>query len=397
NRCGEVVLAFTPEEQECLRILKDRGEEIGVPGLEILEGPEIHRLEPQVASDALAALHMPTAGVFNPFDLVQAFYENAAENGVLMWVETEVSGIIPEKGRFLVETDREEIDAAFVVNAAGLYAQKVAEMAGADDLVIQYPTKSTCFILDKAVSDTVSRIVTGFTDLKAFYRFKAVIPTFGGNLLLYTTIPEPAHGIEDRDLEKRTFQITCKSVGALVPGLDFERHIIASFSGLTARNVRGDFIIEASKGFERFIHVALPPPGITSSPAIGRRVAEILREKGLALEEKADFNPYRKRIRSVRKASPEDMSRWVKEDARYGRVVCRCEKVTEGEILEAIGRGASTLDGVKFRTRAGMGRCQGNFCTPPIVDLLAQGMKCPVEGVTKKGKGSNLLMDKKPR
>ena len=190
--------------------------------------------------------------------------------------------------------------------------------------------------------------------------------------------------------------MTCESARTLVPDVNFERNVIASFSGLTARNDRGDFIIEASERYDKFIHVAIPAPGITCSAAIGRRVAEILQEKGLVLKEKTDFNPYRKRIRSVRSESAMEMAQRVKEDARYGNVVCRCEKVTEGEIVEAISRGASTLDGVKFRTRAGMGRCQGNFCTPPITDLLAREMKCPVESITKKGKGSNLLVPKEP-
>ncbi len=395
KRCGELILAFNPDELECLKVMKSRGEQIQVQGLEIIEGPEIQRLEPHVSSGAIAALHMPTAGIFNPFDLIHAFYENAGKNGVRMWTDTEVLGIVPEKGRFIVETNREEIEAAFIINAAGLYAQKIAQMAGTDDFKIEYPTKASCFILDKAVGDRVGTIVTGLADLNAFNRFKAVIPTYGGNLLLYTPIPEPSHGIDDRAVEKRSFQMTCESLRSLVPDLDFESHLIAAFSGLTARNDRGDFIIEASEKQDRFIHVALPPPGITCSPAIGKRVAKILKKNGLVLKERADFNPCRKRIRSARNASAEKMVQWVKKDSRYGRIVCRCEKVTEGEIVEAVGRGASTLDGVKFRTRAGMGRCQGNFCTPPITDLLAKEMRCPVERSTKKGKGSNLLVHEK--
>jgi glycerol-3-phosphate dehydrogenase len=171
--------------------------------------------------------------------------------------------------------------------------------------------------------------------------------------------------------------------------VDFERNIVASFSGLTARNDRGDFIIEASDKYSAFVNVALPPPGITCSPVLGKRVAQILKNNGLVQTEKPHFNPYRKGIDSIRDSSAPQIRERIQQEPRYGKVVCRCEKVSEAEIVDAIQRGASTLDGVKFRTRAGMGRCQGNFCGPNSAGILARELDQPFEKITKKGPGSN--------
>jgi glycerol-3-phosphate dehydrogenase len=389
RRLGELILAFNDEELECLKAIKEQGEHIHIEGLEIIDKNEIQRLEPNINPDAMAALHMPTAGIFNPFELVHAFYENALENGVSMLMGTEVTAIVQEKGEFKVETDQNEIQASYVVNAAGLHAAKVAGMAGADNFKISYATKGSCFILDDCMGNMINHIVTGLPDLKSFTRFKLVMPTYAGNILIYTPMSEPAHGIDDRAVEKRTFHLTFESARSLVPDVDFKRYIIASFSGLTARNDRGDFIIEASDKYKGFVNVALPPPGITCSPVLGKRVAQILKNNGLVQTEKPHFHPYRKGINSIRDLSEPQIRERIQQDPCYGKVVCRCEKVSEAEIVDAIQRGASTLDGVKFRTRAGMGRCQGNFCGPNSAGILARELDQPLEKITKKGPGSN--------
>ena len=390
RRSGELVLAFNKEELESLKTMKKQGDHIKVEGLEFIGPDEIKRMEPNVNSAAIAALYMPTAGVFNPFEQMLALYENARDNGVQILIGTEVTGIIPENGKFIVETDRDEIQAGHIVNAAGLFAERVAKMAGADSFKIRYDTKSTCLILDPLLGDIVQHIVSGLNDLQ-FTRYKLVTPTFDDKILLYTTFPEPAKGIEDRAVEKRMFDLTIQSVKVLVPDVDFEKNIVASFSGLTARNDRGDFIIEASEKLPAFVNVALPPPGITCSPAVGKRVVEILKDNGLGLREKTNFNPHRKSIKSLRGSSPTQIEELLCQDSRYGNVVCRCETVTEGEITEAIKRGATTLDGVKFRTRAGMGRCQTNYCGPKVTDILAREQNQPFEKITKKGRNSNYI------
>lgn len=389
RRLGELILAFNDEELECLKAIKKQGEYIHLEDLEILDKNEILRLEPNINPGVVAALYMPIAGIFDPFELVHAFYENARENGVSMLMGTEVTAIVQEKGEFKVETDQNEIQASYVVNAAGLHAAQVAGMVGADNFKISYATKASCFILDDCMGNMINHIVTGLPDLQSFTRFKLVMPTYAGNILIYTPISEPAHGINDRAVEKRTFDLTLESARSLVPDANFERYIIASFSGLTARNDRGDFIIEASDKYKGFVNVALPPPGITCSPALGKRVAQILKNNGLVQTEKPHFHPYRKGINSIRDLSEPQIREHIQQDPRYGKVVCRCEKVSEAEIVDAIQRGASTLDGVKFRTRAGMGRCQGNFCGPKSAGILARELDQPLEKITKKGPGSH--------
>lgn len=388
SRIGELVLAFDESDLHYLRALKQQGEKNGIKGLEIIDRAETLRLEPHVNPSVLGALHMPTAGVFNPFELVFAYFENARANGVTMLIGSEVRGIRPENGGFLVETRVEKIQAGYIVNAAGLYAEKIAQMTGSNDFTLSYETKSTCLILDRCLGDMVQHIVTGVADPKAFSRFKVVMPTFHRNLLVYTPIPEPSRGIEDRAMERRALDLTLQNARQLTPGIDFETHMIASFSGLTARNSRGDFIIEASQKHPAFVNVALPPPGITCSPAIGKQAVEILRKSGLRLAEKSHFNPYRKKMKRIRDSSLTEKAELVRQDSRYGHIVCRCERVSEAEIVDAIGRGATTLDGIKFRTRAGMGRCQSNFCGPEVAAILARERRQPYETVTKKGPGS---------
>jgi glycerol-3-phosphate dehydrogenase len=392
SRIGELVLAFNEGDLQYIHALKNQGEHNGIKGLEIIDRNETRRLEPHVNPAVLAALHMPTAGVFNAFELVFAFFENARANGVRMLLGTEVTRILPQEKEFVVETSAQEIRAKYVVNAAGLYAGRIAQMIGADEFSISHETKSTCLILDRCLGDLVQHIVTGVADPKAFNRFKVVMPTFHGNLLVYTPIPTPSRGIEDRATEKGALDLTLLNAKRLTQGIDFETHMIVSFSGLTARNSRDDFIVEASRKNPAFVNVALPPPGITCSPAIGRRVVELLRSAGLPLIEKSNFSPYRKAMARIRDSSLTEMSELVRQDSRYSRTVCRCEKVSEAEIVEAVRRGATTLDGVKFRTRAGMGRCQANFCGPEVAAILARELHRPYEEVTKWGPGSTYVV-----
>jgi glycerol-3-phosphate dehydrogenase len=396
-RIGELVLAFNEGELQYIQALKEQGEQNGIKGLEIIDRSETRRMEPHVNPSVLAALHMPTAGVFNPFELVFAYVENARANGVTTLLGWEVEGIRLDNGGFLLETQHEEIRARYVVNAAGLYAGKIAQMAGADNFSISYETKSSCLILDRCLGALLQHIVTGVADPKAFSRFKVVMPTFHRNLLLYTPIPEPAKGIEDRALEKRALDLTLQNAKLLTPDIDFETHIIAAFSALTARNNRGDFIIEESEKCRGFINVALPPPGITCSPAIGKQAVEVLRRAGLPLVEKANFNPYRKAKKRIRDSSLIEIGELVRRDSRYRHTVCRCEMVSEAEIVEAIQRGATTLDGIKFRTRAGMGRCQSNFCGPEVAAILARETHQSYEKVTKSGPGSFYVAQRNSR
>jgi glycerol-3-phosphate dehydrogenase len=392
---GELVLAFTQEEVTALKTMRKQGDRIHVHGLEIIGPHEIKRLEPHVNPAAIAALHMPTAGVFNPFDLLYAFYENARDNGVHMMMDAEVLGIIPEKERFIVRTTQGEIQTDYIVNAAGLLADKIAKMAETGDFEITSNTKGSSLILDTHLGDIVHHIVTGLHDPNTLLRYKLVTPTFHDKILLYTSFAEPARGIEDCGVAKKIFDVTIQHARDLVPGVDFEGNIIAAFSSIAAKNNRGDFIIEGSQKYSGLIHVAPTPPGLTASPAIGICAMELLKKSGLALREKSDFKACRHSVKSLRKLSRSQFIDLVDQDPRYGRVICRCEQVSEGEIVDAVKRGATTLDGVKFRTRASMGKCQSNYCSPALAKILARELNQPLGNITKKGHGSNYVASKR--
>jgi glycerol-3-phosphate dehydrogenase len=388
KRPGELILAFDADEMAALSTIKERGLNIGLKGLEIIDRQKIQILEPNVNPAAIAALYLPMAGIFNPFELVYAFYENAKANGVRILLNSEVFKIIKEDNSFVVETNKDEICARYVVNAAGLYAETVSEMVGVNNFKLTYDTKATCFVVDKSLGDVITRIITGLIEPCAYTRFKLATPTYSGNILIYTPLREPARDINDRSVAEKKLDQTVKSVKSLLPDVKFEDHVITAFSGLAARNDREDFIIEASPGYPRFINVAVPPPGITCCPAIAKRVVSILKEVGLRLIEKSGFNPHRPAIKSPKNVSEEALKSLIKENPYYGKVVCRCEEVTEGEIRDAVLRGATTLDGVKFRTRAGMGRCQGNFCGPHLTNLLSKVLDCSFDRISKMGPGS---------
>ena len=393
KRLGEILLAFNEEEVESLKVMKKQGDHIHVPDLEIIDNAEIRRLEPNVNPSAIAALYMPTAGVVNPHDLTFAFYENAQQNGVRMLMATEVEKIIPENGRYVVETNQEEIHTNYIVNAAGLFAEDVAKMIGDSNFKVLLG-KGSNWILDKRVGNLVNHIVKGLGDLKIFTRIKMVAPTFHGNIMIYRTIPEPAKGVDDVATERRIFDLTLESAKFLVPGVDYEKEVITSFAGVVATNNGADFILEPSEKYPTFINAALAAPGVTCSPAVGKRVVDILKRVGLNLEEKLNFNPYRQGMQRFTHASEKKKEELIRKDPRYGHVICRCETVTEGEVVEAIRRGARTLDGVKFRTRAGMGRCQAGFCGPRVTNILARELGQPYESITKRGRDSNYVLYK---
>ncbi len=377
---GQLEIVLNKEEIKSLEEKKERGEINGVPGLEIIEKEELHSLEPNLNPEAEVALFAPTGGIVCPYELVIAQLENAMDNGVDFYRNTEVKDLKLHNDKWKVKTNNKTFKTNYVVNAAGIFADKISKMAGAKKFTIS-PLRGEEYILDRETKDLVNHLLSGPNGF--------VIPTTHDNIMTGTI--EEKSIIGDQDITKTGYENIIKGAKEIIP--DFpESKVITGFAGLRPKKEdANDYIIESSEKVSNFINVSVGSPGIDASPAISEEVVNLLEKEGLKCKEKADFNPYRKGLPNFRKMSLEEKNGLIKEDERYGHVVCRCETVTEGHIVEAINRGAKTLDGIKFRTRAGMGRCHGGFCTPRIVEILARELEKEVEDILKNEPDSQLL------
>lgn len=388
KRTGSLVLCFSPEDMPSLQILYDRGIANGVKNLRILSREEVLEMEPNVSDEVYAALYAPTAGIVCPFEMNLAFGENAYENGVEFHFDTEVIRLAKIEEGYRISTNKGEFETKCIVNAAGVYADKFHNMVSEKKIHIT-PRKGEYCLLDKSAGAHVSRTVFALPGKEG--KGVLVTPTVHGNLLIGPT----ATDIEEKEGTNTTgngLAQVIKKAGRNVKNLPL-RQVITSFAGLRAHEDRQEFIIEEAADAPGFIDCAgIESPGLTSAPAIGERVAEILREK-LGLEEKENFISKRKGILRPASLSFEERNALIRENPAYGNIICRCEMVTEGEIREAIRRplGAKSLDGVKRRTRAGMGRCQSGFCSPKVMEILAQELGVDLAEITKAGEGSNLI------
>lgn len=388
KRTGSLVLCFSPEDLPSLKLLYDRGIANGVKNLLILCREEVLKMEPNVSDEVFAALYAPTAGIVCPFEMNLAFGENAYENGVEFHFNTEVIRLEKIEKGYRIFTNKGEFETKCIVNAAGVYADDIHNMVSKRKIHIT-PRKGEYCLLDKSAGAHVSRTVFALPGKEG--KGVLVTPTVHGNLLIGPT----ATDIEEKEGTNTTgnglAQVINKA-GKNVKNLPL-RQIITSFAGLRAHEDHHEFIIEEVEDAPGFIDCAgIESPGLTSAPAIGERVAEILREK-LGLEEKENFISKRKGILRPASLSFEERNALIKENPAYGNIICRCEMVTEGEIREAIRRplGAKSLDGVKRRTRAGMGRCQSGFCSSKVMEILAQELNADLSQITKAGDGSNLI------
>jgi len=392
KRIGSLVLAFTEEDMFTLKTLYDRGLKNRVPMLEIVAKDRARSMEPNVSGDIIGALYAPTAGIVCPYELTLGSVENAMGNGVDLKLESPVAGIEYAGGVFTLHTPEQKISSRYVINAAGLYADAVANLIGDTSFSIR-PRKGEYLLLDKTQGNLVGRTV--FQTPTAMGKGVLVTPTVDGNLLLGPT----AEDVESKeDISTTRPGLTGIIKGALksCPGINLQE-VISSFAGLRAVPSTGDFIIGPSKANGRFINVAgIESPGLTAAPAIAEYVKGILRDTGVGLLPKADFNPHRKAICRFHSIGDADRKKAIMRDPRYGRIVCRCEEVTEGEIVSSIKRpaGARDTDAVKRRTRAGMGRCQGGFCLPHVIRILSEELDIPMDKITKSGGNSVILGEK---
>lgn len=388
KRNGSLVLCFDAQDMDKLEKLLEKGKKNGVPGIRILSKEEIRELEPNVTKDVAAALYAPTGGIVCPFGLTIAMAENACENGVKFRFDTEVLNIVHKEGGYLLETSKGLVESKLVINAAGVYADKFHNMVS-DEKIRIIPRKGEYCLMDKKVGDYVTSTIFQLPTI--YGKGVLITPTVHGNLLTGPT----AVDIEDKENTQTTqegLEDLLKRAALSVPQMPV-RQIITSFTGLRAHWTGHEFIIKEVEGAPGFIDVAgIESPGLSSSPAIGEYVAQLV--QGIyPMGKKEDFVAVRKGIPNVAEASFEERQELIKKNPAYANVVCRCEVVTEGEIMDAIHRplGATTLDGIKRRTRAGMGRCQSGFCAPKTVEILARELGKDISEITKSGEGSNYL------
>ncbi len=387
ERCGSLVVCLSKEELPSLQALYDRGVQNGVQDLRIIERDELLEMEPNISEDAVAALYAPTGAIVCPFDLTYALAENAAANGVEFRFDTKVEEIHQIEGGWQLETSKGALQARVVINAAGVYADVFHNQVCEDQIQI-IPRRGSYLLLDHAAGEHVHHTI--FQLPGKFGKGVLVTPTVHGNLLIGPT----ANDIEDKDDVGTTAEeleaVRIQS-GHAVKDLPL-RQTITSFAGLRAHELGHDFIIQES--VPGFIDCAgIESPGLSASPAIGETVAE-LAAGILSLKVKTNYQPTRKGITDPKTLTKAEYQALIQKEPAYGTMVCRCESVTEGEILDAIHRvpGARSLDGIKRRTRAGMGRCQAGFCSPKVMEILARELGIPREQVTKSGKGSEPIV-----
>ena len=381
---GSLVIGFNEEDRATIEELYERGVKNGVKELKVLDKEELKKLEPNLSDEVTAALYAPTGAIICPYELTIAAIGNAMDNGTVLERNFEVTEIREKDGVYEVCSGDRVLTAKYVINAAGLHSDRIAAMVG-DTSFSVHPRRGEYILLDRECGDIVSHTI--FRTPSKMGKGILVSPTVDGNLLTGPTSVD----IEDKEDTSTTasgFAHIIREAKENVPGIPYNK-TITSFCGLRAVGSTGDFIINAPK--KGFINAAgIESPGLSASPAIAEYVLELLKEQGLSLSPKKDYNPIRKPQHAFREATIAEKNEMIKKDKSFGKIVCRCETVTEGEILQAIrtNPGARDLDGVKRRTRAQMGRCQGGFCGPQIVELLSRELGIPYEAVTKSGEGS---------
>ncbi|MFX0009428.1 MAG: NAD(P)/FAD-dependent oxidoreductase [Candidatus Hermodarchaeota archaeon] len=389
QRIGSFVVALEDGQIKKLEEQRREGNQDGVPGLEvILDKEKIKYMEPNITDEVVGVLHAPTAGIVSPYGMTIALAENAAMNGVKFFRNQKVSKISHQNYTFTIKTKNKEFKASNVINAAGLYGAKISKMVGLDYFTIT-PRKGEYILFDrnamhlnKILFPTPTKISKGIL----------VCPTVSGN----TFVGPNAQNIPDKK-DISTTEAGLKEIleggKKLVPNLPV-RASIRNFAGLRAVTDNYDFIIDNTDVFGFINVVGILSPGLTSCYAIAERVVEFLELLGVNTKVKDDYNPIRPKPERFKDFTKEELDNKIREDSTWGKIICRCETIPEKEILNAIHSpvGATTLDGIKFRCRPGMGRCQGGFCRPRLIEIISKELDIPYEEVTKMGEDTNYLI-----
>lgn len=389
QRIGALVTCLDQAELPRLQALYERGLKNGVPKMKLLSGDEARALEPNLTDTVCGALLAETSGVVCPFELTLGMAESAKKNGVEFRFDTEVTDFVKRSDGWVVQCGAEQIETRAVVNAAGCYSDVLHNLVCEEKLKI-VPRRGEYLLLDQTAGGHVQHTV--FQLPGKLGKGILVSPTVHGNLLLGPTAAEG----DDRENTATTAQglaeVAEKSALAVkdVP----LRQVITSFSGLRAHETGDDFILqESAPGF--FDAAGIESPGLTSAPAIGEYLAKMIAQK-LSLSENKQFDPIRKAVPRIKELSFEARAEKIAQNPAYGSIVCRCEEISEGEIVDAIHGiiGARTLDGVKRRTRAGMGRCQSGFCSPRVMELLSRELSRDLRDIRKNNKASTVVVEK---
>lgn len=386
---GSLVVAFGKDEEATIDELYRRGIKNGIDGMKILSGEEARKAEPALSEKVTKALLVTNAGIICPYALTIAAIGNAMDNGAELMRNFEITAINKEKVFTVISDDGREVKTRYLINCTGGYADKISAMAGDKSFEI-IPRAGEYMLLDKNEGKTVSHTVFQVPTVNG--KGILVTPTADGNLLLGPTA-ERKKSPDSTETTQLGLETVMQLARKSVPNLN-TRAVITSFSGVRASEKNGDFIIGESKKVKGLINVAaIDSPGLSSCVAIAEYVVNILKRCGLNLEKNPNFDGTREDTHAFRKMNDDEKDKFIKKNPSYGKIVCRCETVSEGEILDALRRNpkAVDIDGVKRRTRSGMGRCQGGFCMPYVMKLIARENGINETLVTKKGGKSAVL------
>ncbi|MBQ4452036.1 MAG: NAD(P)/FAD-dependent oxidoreductase [Clostridia bacterium] len=388
RQCGSLVLAFSAAEDETVKILYDRGVQNGVKGLMILTAEEVHEMEPQVSDQVTSALYAPSAGIVNPWEYALAFAEVAVLNGVELYRNSEVTDIRKTEKGFEINAGKNTFESRFVINAAGVDSAFVHEMVADRSFTVK-PSKGSYYLMDKCECARTNHVLFQCPSEKG--KGVLVSPTVHGNLIVGPDA-EPSKDMHRVNTTAASLSYVKSAAAKSVPGIDY-RNAIRNFAGMRANTDQSDFVIGfAAPGFLDL--AGIKSPGLTSAPAIGEEAVKLLREAGLELVYKVSPVQTRKKLR-FKELSEEEKRAVIAKNPLYGRVICRCETITEGEIVDAIRSPIPpvSVDGIKRRAGTGMGRCQGGFCGPRVLEILARELEIDPKQVLKDQAGSYILAD----
>lgn len=388
NQIGSLVVAFSEEEAKTVEELFERGNANGVPDLKILNRKELKEAEPMISDEALCALYAPSAAIVNPWEYGLAMAETAVRNGAEVLLESEVTSIKKENGVFKITAGEKEIEAKYVINAAGVNCDDVHNMIAPPKFKV-IPSAGEYYLLDKSEGKRARHVI--FQCPNKDGKGVLVSPTVHGNLIVGPNAD--ARDKDDTSTKTRCLDFVREKAVKSVPSINF-RENIRNFTGVRAATDIDDFIIEFA--CEGFLDLAgIKSPGLSAAPAIAELAVKMLGESGLALEEKESFTDERTHLR-FKHLSNEEKNNAVKKNSAYGRVICRCETITEGEIIDALNSPIPpvSLDGIKRRAGTGMGRCQGGFCGPKVFEIMAKYKNEPFEAVLQDNTGSVILTGK---